>query len=168
MRFGEVLTLRWNNVDLIEGVLLLEVTKNGEPRNVRLNEELLEMLKKERARHKDCPWVFSRDGKERIKSFRKAWKAACAKAGLAGRIFHDLRRTGVRNLVRSGVSESVAMTISGHKTRNVFDRYNIGSERDQKEACAKAFDYVRARISQTPGRVEATESAESGKPKAIK
>lgn len=72
-----------------------------------------------------------------IKAFTKAWSAACRAAGCPGRIPHDLRRTAVRNLIRAGVPDSVAMKITGHKTRSVFERYNITSKSDLTEAARK-------------------------------
>ena len=88
-----------------------------------------------------CPWVFNRTNKKvrgkRITTFIKAFRAACTKAGCPGRIPHDLRRTAVRNLVRAGIPERVAMQMTGHKTRSVFERYNIVSECDLVEAAKK-------------------------------
>ena len=98
----------------------------------------------------DCPWLFFRAGGKQIKSIKDAWHESCQRAGLWNeetgkptRLFHDLRRTGVRNLVRAGVPERVAMQISGHKTRSVFDRYNIVSLADIHDAGAKLERYMR-------------------------
>jgi integrase len=76
--------------------------------------------------------VFHRNGRQ-IKGFRKAWANACTAAGFPGRIPHDLRRSAVRNMERAGLSRSVAMQLTGHKTEAVYRRYAITSEADLRE-----------------------------------
>jgi integrase len=75
----------------------------------------------------DWPFVFHLDGRN-ADHFRKAWSTSCAMIGKPGLLFHDLRRSAIRNMVRAGIPERVAMTISGHEMRNVFNRYNITSQ----------------------------------------
>jgi integrase len=93
-----------------------------------------------------APWVFfrmradERGGTKhprKITTFKVEWQRACRAAGCPGRIPHDLRRTAVRNLVRRGISEHTAMKLTGHETRSVFDRYDIVSGDDLKEAARK-------------------------------
>jgi len=84
-----------------------------------------------------------------IKSFGKVWKISCRAAGCPGRIPHDFRRTAIRNFVRSGTSENVAMKLSGHKTRSVFDRYDIVSGADLREAARKLDEQVVRRSAAT-------------------
>lgn len=142
-RKSEILSLTWKQVDLEAGTVRLEpgTTKNKEGRTVFMEPELLEMMKGlYRKRVFSCSFVFHLDG-QRVQDFRKAWKAASKKARVPGVLFHDLRRTAVRNMVRAGVPERVAMAISGHKTRAVFDRYNIVSLEDLKVAAQKRQDY---------------------------
>ncbi len=123
-------------------------TKNDDGRVFPFTQELRGLLVQQKEeteklqRQKDMliPWVFHREGKP-IGDFRKSWETACKKAGVPGRIPHDFRRTAVRNLVRAGIPERVAMQMTGHKTRSVFERYNIVSEGDL-DAAAKRLDEV--------------------------
>ena len=138
-RRGEILGLKWNQVNLKEGIVRLEPgeTKNGKGRTLFLEPELVDLFKDLlRNRRLDCQFVFHGEGKK-IVDFRKSWKTACEQAKIPSMLFHDLRRSGVRNMIRAGISETVAMAISGHKTRAVFDRYNITSDEDLKEAAKK-------------------------------
>jgi integrase len=147
---SEVRPLQWRHVDFEARVVRLDphATKNDEGRTFPFTDALQELLEAQKAAHDRlkaeevlCPWVFHRTGKKvkgkRITRFTKAWRKACEKAGSPGRIPHDLRRTAVRNLVRAGIPERVAMQLTGHKTRSVFERYNIVSECDLVEAAKK-------------------------------
>ncbi|HBT86902.1 site-specific integrase, partial [Desulfobacter sp.] len=152
--------LKWSNVDLEKRVVCLEIgtTKNKEGRTIYLDDELMEIFHAQRqlpkGGNKIIPNVFpNRPGTGPIKDFRKAWKTACEDAGVPGRIFHDLRRTAVRNMVRSGIPERVAMMISGHKTRAVFERYNIVSEDDLMVAARKQEDYLKNQLGTVSGTV---------------
>lgn len=141
-RKGELLQLQWSQIDLEARTVHLEpgTTKNGQGRTIPLTEQLVELLKAQKVARQlhspNCEYVFCRKGK-RIGNFQRAWKSACGRAGLVGRLFHDLRRSAVRNMVRASVPERVAMAISGHKTRSVFDRYNIVAERDLHDAARR-------------------------------
>lgn len=154
MRLGEILSLRWRNINFLEAEARLDpgTTKNDDPRTIPLAGELLGMLKIERQKNQHGEFVFTRDGKP-IKIFRKAWASACERAGLTGLLFHDLRRTGLRNLVRAGVPERVAMAISGHKTRSVFERYNIVSGRDLKDATRRLEEYLASQSGANSGQI---------------
>jgi len=134
------------------------MTKNKEGRTIYLDDELMDVFMEQRENQKGAgqiiPEVFTnRDGDENLKDFRRAWKTACNKVGLPGRIFHDLRRTAVRNMVRSGIPERVAMMISGHKTRAVFERYNIVSEGDLMAAAKKQEEYLKSQMGTVSGTV---------------
>jgi integrase len=147
-RRGEIDSLRWPDVDRAARVIRLrpEATKNGCGRTLALDTELAALIERRWiAREYQVadgtvalsPLVFHRLGKP-IVDFRKAWRTACEAAGVSGRLF----RTAVRNMVRAGVRETVAMAVSGHKTRSMFDRYNIVSESDLREAMEQTGAYV--------------------------
>ncbi|MFW6113670.1 MAG: tyrosine-type recombinase/integrase [Actinomycetota bacterium] len=149
MRKREVFSLTWDKVNLKAGYIRLEAadTKNEQPRTIYLLGEALAAVRTAHSRRVlGCPLVFHRGGKP-VRDFRYVWGKACEASGCPGMVFHDLRRTAVRNMVRAGIPERVAMQISGHKTRAVFDRYNIVSDRDLREAAERIAAYQQAQSS---------------------
>ena len=123
-------------------MLPAERSKNREPRQIVLTGELLELIECPR-KLANGPLIFHCDAHP-IGDFRKSWKTACKLAGVSGRLFHDLPRSSVRNMVRAGAPERVAMSQSGHKTRAVFDPYNVTSEVDLRASQERTEAYLKA------------------------
>jgi integrase len=176
---SEVLPLEWRHVDLEAGEVRLDAgtTKNREGRVFPLTDDLRALLEAQHAEHLRLkkagqiePWVFfrlvakGRGGKlepKPIRAFNKAWKTACTAAGCPGRILHDFRRTAIRNMVRRGVPERVAMQLSGHKTRSVFERYNIVSAGDLRTAADQLRGLTGTKQGQSGTLSPASESETS-------
>jgi integrase len=187
VRKGEAQAIQWDQIELTKHpVARLFETKNGEPRTVPLASELVTMLNATPREKRKGP-VFYQG------LFRKTWVSACIACKLGhwehpdpenrpklkkyvGLIVHDLRRSSVRNMVRAGVPERVAMSVSGHKTRSIFDRYNIVSTDDLQNAMlavenseAKTLQAAKvdevasvpalAKAKQLPARAESLEAS---------
>jgi integrase len=147
-RKSEILGLQWKDVDLLRGLVHLPpgTTKNGQGRTypVSAHPELARLLQEQRqvttdlehAQGRIIPWVFHRAGAP-IRDMDNAWKRAVRLARVPGRLFHDLRRTAVRDLERARVPRSVAMKLTGHLTESVFRRYAIVDEADLAEGVSK-------------------------------
>lgn len=164
-RKNEIVNLTWDKINLKDRIINLrpQDTKNRNARLLYMDDEIYNMIRLQSIkRYKDCLYVFHRNGQP-IKDFRGAWKKACKDAGLSGKLFHDFRRTAVRNLTRSGVQEAVAMQFTGHKTRSVFDRYNITNEDDLKSAAEKQAKYLKNAV--VTKSVTISQNADNGKEK---
>lgn len=173
-RKSQILSLTWTMVRIKDRLITApgRITKNKKPHTIYMNDPLLEIVKERHSqRNLGCPYVFHRNGKQ-INDFRFVWNTACRKTELGygykindeyaekwkhleeGPTFHDFRRTAVRNLVRSGVTEKVAMKITGHKTRSVFDRYNIVVSDDLRLAAEmqaqQLYGHKKGTICQKP------------------
>jgi integrase len=173
---SEVLPLQWRQVDFDGNEVRLDAhtTKNDEPRVFPLTDNLRTLFEDQHAEHLRLakaghifPYVFFREvatgrggskSPRRIQAFTGAWKAATLAAGCPGRIPHDLRRTAIRNMVRRGVPERVAMQLTGHKTRSVFERYNIVSKGDLRTAAAQLSALTGTKKAQFDGSSRGKES----------
>jgi integrase len=159
----EVLTLERRQFDMNAGTLRLEpgTTKNDDGRVVYLTPELkslvaaqVERVKTlERTMGRVVPYLFPHlEGPhrgKRIGGFKNAWRTACVQAGCSGMLRHDFRRTAVRNMVNLGVPKRVAMKVSGHRSRSVFDRYHIVSPGDLQEVARKLTGTFSGTMSST-------------------
>jgi integrase len=120
-RKGEIAHLQWSDVDREARIIRLrpDISKTQDGRMLVLDDNLWNLIECRWQERASDHWVFHRQGLQ-IGDFKKVWRTACKKTGVPGKPFHDLRRTAVRNMVRAGVPERVAMAVSGHKTRSIF------------------------------------------------
>ncbi len=148
-RIRECLRLEWRSVDMKAGTIRLESdeTKGGEIREYPFAEDpdlatlIAERKAATEAWERDhstiVPWVFWHDldgVAAPNRAYQYSWDRACQKAGHPDRLVHDLRRYAARNLIRSGVEQSVAMRLLGHATPSMFKRYNVTDDRDLRQA----------------------------------
>ena len=168
MRRSEALRLTWEAFDRQEWTLRLPArsAKTKKPRAFALEGDFLAVIKRRLAvRCTDQSHIFYRRavrGRGRgqdaqrlaMGDFSKLWRSACKAAGVPGLLLHDLRRSAVRNLIRAGVSQSVAMAISGHATDSMFKRYNVTDAGDLREAALRVTAY-RAEMEREGSKVRA-------------
>jgi integrase len=155
-RKNELLRLRVEQVDLFDRAISLErrQTKGNKARRIFLTEETFQLLAACISGKKENDFVFTRENGEPVCDPREEWAALCVASEFGewipakrangeefkayrGLNLHDLRRSAVRRMVRSNISEKVCMEISGHKTRHVFDAYNLSTDADIREAARK-------------------------------
>jgi len=162
MRRGEILGLTWDKVDLENRFIKLEAadTKDKEPRLIPICDELYEILKGQPpALHHD--YVFTYRGNPITTNFKRSFASACEKAGVphgrkikGGITFHDLRHTFNTYMRKAGVPESVIMKITGHSTREMFDRYNTIDADDAKDAIERFSGYLNTNVAQNVAHQE--------------
>jgi integrase len=154
-RLGELMSLRWSDINLAGGEITIraEHAKSKRHRLLPIYGDMKFALQEQKVerdeKHPQLEWVFHDGHGNRLLTFYKAWNSACERAKLDGRLFHDLRRSAVRNMVRAGIPEKIAMAISGHRTRHVFDRYNIVTDKDLATAAQQMTRYLSGQSGST-------------------
>jgi len=189
-REDELRGLRVRQLDFIARIIDLGETKNGDQRMITMTEHVFRVLVRCVHGKKPDDFVFTREDGSPVKDFRDAWWNSCIRAGLGrfecreckqtvtsgrkcimcdskkkakyvGLRFHDLRRTGIRNMSRKGIPENVGMLISGHRTNSVYRRYNIIDMEVIREATAKIEAHQRALKPENSHRTT-TDNSEAG------
>lgn len=130
MRSAEIMNLRWKDVNLKDGSIILYETKNGEIRRVALTGHALECVKNlKQIRRIDTDLLFPRaKGKKAPITLRKPWMAALEEAKIEDFRFHDLRHSAASYLAMNGASIAEIAEVLGHKTLQMVKRYSHLSE----------------------------------------
>lgn len=162
-RFGEIIELTWDRVDLQRGFIALRSTdtKTKKPRQVPITPAVRSALVDlSKVRRLNTNHVFLYEGQP-IKSIKTAFKTAKKLAGLADFRFHDLRHCAATNLRRAGVDTATAMKIVGHKSEKMWKRYNAIEEKDLVAAASQLNAYLQSNTQLTPANFSASGNSAS-------
>jgi integrase len=162
-RRGETTLMTWEMLNTKGNVLRIPgwICKNKKGRVLPLDTKLAAIIerRKKAARQVEADgtvrlseYIFHRGDGEPVGDFEKSWKTACAAAGLAGTLYHDMRRSAVKNLIDAGVPRAIAMKVSGHRSEAVFERYNIKLD-EQVRAAMEQTEAYREKESAAPSNV---------------
>jgi len=146
MRKSEILNLKWDNIDLKHGLILLDKTKNSERREIPINEPLKQLFKQlftNRRLDKDYVFVNPKTGKPYTKDLKRSFHSACKKAGIRDFRFHDLRHTFASQLVMNGVDLKTVQELLGHKDIKMTLRYAHLSQAHKKEAVNRIAGFLK-------------------------
>ncbi|OCC15312.1 Shufflon-specific DNA recombinase [Dissulfuribacter thermophilus] len=144
MRPGEAAGLKWDQVNFEEKGILLNKTKNKEPRWIPLTDSAQKVLQDlYDKRNPDCNWVFLPPNPHKrlllipSQYFKKSWTTAKKRAGLDHIHIHDLRHTAASHLLKAGVDLRIVQEILGHKTLQMVIRYTHILDSQKREAIEK-------------------------------
>lgn len=156
-RKNELRRIQWEQVDFESRLIRLSAaqTKGKKARTLPIYGDMRRWLERQRDTcPAGSPWVFHGTHNCPVCNHLNGWVEACERAGLPGLLFHDLRRSAVRNMKRAGIQDKVAMEISGHRTRSVFDRYNIVDVADLENAGKRLEDYAKKRKQERAAKLK--------------
>lgn len=157
LRKSALLRIKWSQIEMETKTIWMDGKRQNrkpEPVAVPIYGDMAKYIEMQ---PRTSEYLFAR-GSEPIKDFRASWDRACERAGIPDLLFHDLRRTAVRNLRRAGVPESVIMKITGHRTRSIFERYNITDHTDTRAAGKVAEEFLAREHEEVAQIVAQTES----------
>jgi integrase len=168
MRHGEILNLRWNQVDLEALRLTVEKTKSGRPRTIPLNPPLLEELQRLKSQNGQGPCVFPNpDTGKPLRSMKTSFGAACRRAGITGLRFHDLRHTFGSRLVQKGVDIETVRSLLGHSSIAITQRYINSTDKRRKSAVDRLAETDPIRPQKGPNLLHGCDTAEKNDPSKV-
>jgi integrase len=153
---NELRRMQWPQVDFDARLIWLSArqTKGKQARTLPIYGDMELWLRRQQETATGNPYVFHGARGSPVGSHLNGWAEACERVGLAGLLFHDMRRSAVRNMKRAGIQDVVAMKITRHKTRSVFDRYNIVDESDFSGSAEKLESYFAQRKTERAAKLK--------------